>query len=182
MSNADRVGIIGLDVGVTTGIAWGIFNPELRDRTGLWNALARGKATGFAEVPMGTGKDFGMEVCTFVLSRIADFNIRGVRLDIGIRIMIEDFQIRRDLRGGTAKDKLAPVFMGGMLHGMLVVAHHQDSIIWVPASVSKSLASDQRLKDWAAIPGVRGRMGWIRGKKHARDACRLIAVGLEQAI
>src|SRR5262245_17949164 len=182
MNNHDKVGIIGVDVGVTTGIAYGIFSPALRDRVGLWRALARGKATGFAEIPMGSGAAFGMEACTFVLSKIGDFNIRGLRLDTGIKVVVEDFQVRRDLRGGTAKDKLAPVFMGGMLHGLLVAANQAESMEWVSASVSKSLATDSRLKQWAEIPGVRGRMGWIRGKKHARDACRLVAVGLEQAI
>jgi hypothetical protein len=180
VSNVDKVGLIGVDVGVTTGIAWGIFNPALRDELGLWKALARGRRTGFAEVPMGSGQAFGLEACNVVMDKAAEFNIAGIRLDINLKVIVEDFQVRRDLRGGTARDKLAPVFMAGMMHGIFVATGKVGVMEWVSPSMSKALASDSRLKDWAQIPGVRGRMGWIRGKKHARDACRLLAVGLEQ--
>jgi len=97
-----------------------------------------------------------------------------------ILICIEDFQVRRDLRGATGQDKLAPVFIAGSLVETLVMAGYENQIEFISASTSKSFCSDKRLKEWGKRTA--GRMGWIRGKKHARDACRLIAVGLEQVV
>lgn len=181
------VGIIGIDPGGTTGVAWGWFNPALRDKSGLWVALARGRRTGFAELGERKAKSKddiikkGLIVSLAVADIIADWNLRGLGVD-DVRVVIEDFQVRSGdrLTGGTAQDKLAPVFITGSLTGSLSVIGWGPVIQFVSPNVSKNLANDARLKHWAGLCRPRGSAGWVRGKPHARDAFRLIATGLEQ--
>lgn len=181
------IGIIGIDPGGTTGVAWGWFSPALRDRTGLWKALARGRRTGYAELGEKKAKSRddiikkGLIVSLAVSDIIADWNIRG--LGVGdVLVVIEDFQVRSGdrLTGGTASDKLAPVFIAGSLTGTLGAVGWGGTIKFVSPNTSKNLANDARLKHWAGLVRPRGSAGWVRGKPHARDAFRLIATGLEQ--
>jgi hypothetical protein len=176
------IGIIGVDVGKTSGVGWGIFNQQLRDDHGIWLALARGRDIGCAEVPLGAGPRMGMDVVSLVIAKIADWNMRGLRLDVEVEVAIEDFIVRKDLRGGTAKDKLAPVFVTGMLFGALAATNNSHMVHFITPSDSKSFANDQRLKKWARMGGVRGRAGWVKGMPHARDGWRLVATQLERTI
>lgn len=173
-------GIIGVDAGVTSGLAWGVFNPAIRDRTSLWNALAKGRRTGWAEVG-GTGDILrdSTDATRKVLDVIRDWNMGDLWIGVGdVIVVIEDFQIRRDLIGGTGRDKLAPVFVTGLMMGGLAGSGWGSSVKLVSPSLSKSKATDDRLKRLGTVTG--GRRGWIRGKRHARDAWRLVAVGLDQ--
>jgi hypothetical protein len=173
--------IIGVDAGVTTGLAWGLFSPRLRDRVGLWTALARGRRTGFAEV--GGSDDFrqnALAVSVAVARLIGDWNMGpwGIGVD-DVIIVIEDFQADpARVRGGTGRDKLAPVYVSGWLEGSLTGAGWGRCVTYVMPSQSKQLASDSRLK--ALGMRTNGRRGWIVGKKHARDGWRLVAMGLEK--
>jgi hypothetical protein len=122
----------------------------------------------------------GIKVATVTLDKIADFNLRGLGKD-SVRICIEDFQARpSQVRGGKAKDKLAPVFLAGVVSGALSAAGWGTCIRWYDPSLSMSKANDARLKDWANQCRPKGKMGWVKGKQHSRDACRLIAVGLDR--
>lgn len=174
-----QVGIIGLDVGVTTGMAYGRFNPELRDRAGLWVALARGRGVGWKELKANDITTAGLLVAKEVMDVIADWNLRGLGTD-DVFVIIEDFQVRKDLIGGSKKDKLAPVFVAGLVSGVLVGKGWGRGVRYHSSSTSKSKASDERLKIWATLS--HGSAGWIRGKRHARDAMRLIAVGLDKEV
>lgn len=171
--------IIGVDAGVTTGLAWGHFNPGLRDRKGLWVALARGRRTGWAEV--GGGPDIrqnALLVCERIASLIGDWNMGPWGIGVSdVLVVIEDFQVRGAAVGGTARDKLAPVYVSGMLDGSLIGAGWGPCVRYVMPSQSKGLATDARLKALGAM--THGRRGWIRGKRHARDGWRLVAAGLE---
>ena len=172
--------IIGVDAGVTTGLAWGVFNPALRDRTSLWQALARGRRTGWAEIG-GTGDILAdaTSATRKVLDVIADWNMGDLGIGVlDVLVVIEDFQIRRDLIGGTGRDKLAPVFVTGLMMGGLAGIGWGSTVKLVSPSVSKAKATDDRLKRLGQATS--GRRGWIRGKRHARDAWRLVAVGLDQ--
>jgi hypothetical protein len=175
-------GYIGLDLGVTTGMAWGIFNPALRDRVGLWPALARGKRTGWDQVYSEDILLAGGRVAELVMLKIAEFNIKGIPKQ-NVRVCIEDFQARpQGVRGGKAKDKLAPVYLTGLVSCALLAAKWESSIRMYDPSLTKSKANDPRLKEWGRLARPSNSMGWIVGKQHARDACRLIAVGLEREI
>jgi len=177
------LGIIGCDLGVTSGLAWGIFSPALRDRSSLWNALSKGRDYGWTELIAESGDtlDSGLMVCTAVMDRLAEWNLRGLGTN-DVLVVIEDFQVRRNLMGGTARDKLAPVFMAWMLSGVVTGAGWCRTVQWVSSSVSMSLATDDRMKRWSYYMGhKRKRAGWIPGKVHARDAWRLVAAGLQDA-
>lgn len=175
-------GYIGLDLGVTTGLAWGVFNPRLRDEIGLWSALARGKRTGYDQIYSEDILRAGEHVATLVMLKVAEFSNKGIPKQ-NVRVCIEDFQARpQGVRGGKAKDKLAPVFLNGVVQGALRTARWDSSIRMYDPSLTKGKANDKRLKQWAYYTRPRGKMGWIVGKQHARDACRLIAVGLEREL
>lgn len=176
------VGIIGLDLGVTTGMAWGIWNPALRDEVGLWTALARGRRMGHRQVYSEDIRGAGDKVGQIVFSIISDWNLAGMPLP-NIRVCIEDFQAKPNkVMGGKAADKLAPVFLNGMIQDRLVLYKLEYMIQVYDPSISKAKANDDRLKDWARQCRPQGKMGWIKGKQHARDACRLIAVGLDREV
>lgn len=180
MKDSGHKAIIGVDAGVTTGLAWGVFNPALRDRTGLWNALSKGRRTGWAEVGGTTDiRQNALQVAVKVADIIADWNMGplGIGVDDCI-VVIEDFQAHGGAMGGTGRDKLAPVYVCGWLEGSLAGAGWGRCVHMAMPSVGKRLANDARLKAVGQVTG--GRRGWIRGKRHARDAWRLVAVGLEQ--
>lgn len=176
------VGIIGLDVGVTTGWASGLFNPELRDRTSLWKAVARGRRPvsqqiGGRDVHI---RDGAMLVAKAVAEQIYAWHIeRGIPKN-DIYVIVEDFQVRKDLRGGTARDKLAPVYVAGFIDAELVSLGFGSRLFFISASLSKSKATDARLK--LVGKATNGRVGWVRGKPHCRDAWRLVATGLDKEV
>jgi hypothetical protein len=177
------VGYIGLDLGVTTGMAWGIYSPALRDEVGLWMALARGRMTGYDQIYSEDITAAGLVVATKVGNLIAEFNVMRGMPRSNVRVCIEDFQARpQSVRGGKAKDKLAPVFLAGLVAGSLSAAGWGPCIRMYDPSLTKSKANDKRLKEWGRLTRPRNKMGWIVGKQHARDACRLIAVGLEREV
>lgn len=178
-----QVGIIGLDLGVTTGYASGIWNPALRDSVGLWSALARGKQMKHRQIYSEDIAGAGEAVCAIVLNQIAEWNMYKLMPMTSIRVVIEDFQAKPGkVRGGKAKDKLAPVFLSGMVICSMRSIKMGKAVLMVDPSLSKSKASDARLKDWGRQCRPKNKMGWIVGKQHARDACRLIAVGLDKEV
>jgi hypothetical protein len=163
--------LIGVDPGVTTGLAWGVFSPKLRDRTSLWKALSRGRQLGCEQIE----EPYGVTSQIHVL--IAEWMIQGFGSD-QITIVIEDFQVRQNLAGGTGRDKLAPVYITGRIDEMLHIYQYTKMTSLVMSSVSKSLATDQRLKMWGESTSPPGKAGWVKGKRHTRDAWRLVAAGL----
>lgn len=176
---APVVGLIGVDGGVTTGLVWGKFSPELRDRAGLWKALARGRGVQAIQIEGADTLEGGIKTVIAINGILADWNIDGLGVP-DVRIIIEDFQLRRDLRGGTGRDKLAPVFVAGIICGALGGVGWGRTIRFISPSMSKSKANDERLKYWGRLTG--GRHGWVRGQRHSRDAYRLVAVGLDQEV
>jgi len=184
-----KVGIIGVDPGPTTGIAWGIFNPALRDRTTLWNAIAKGrglrctqigKEASLADmggVSPGDVPTAALMVADKVASILAGWSLEGLAKE-NIRICCEDYQLRGT--GGASAQPganmwtgLGPIFIAGTLYGVLAGIGWGERITYVQAGVHKPHATDDRLKRLARAS--RGRAGWVRGKKHARDAWRLVA-------
>jgi hypothetical protein len=114
-----------------------------------------------------------------VLDLIGDWNMGPWGIGTGdVLVVIEDFQADKRATGGTARTKLAPVFVTGMLVGALAGSGWGRSVRMVMPATSKALATDARLK--ALGKATNGRRGWVPGKRHARDGWRLVAVGLEQ--
>lgn len=179
LSQSGHKAIIGVDAGVTTGLAWGVFSPSLRDRTGLWTALARGRQCGWDEVGgLSDMRKNAILVATRVTSLIGDWNMGPLGIGVDdVIVVIEDFAAHGGAMGGTGRDKLAPVYVTGWLEGALTGAGWGSCVQMVMPSASKTLGSDDRLKRLSARTG--GRRGWIRGKRHARDGWRLVATGLE---
>jgi len=176
------VGIIGLDLGVTTGWASGVWNPALRDEVGLWTALARGRRMNWDQIHC---EDIGMageHLVAKVLNQINEWNMAGMAF-ADMRVCVEDFQAKPNkVRGGKAKDKLAPVFLAGAIDLGLRTVKFNHMLRTYDPSLSKSKASDARLKEWGRLCRPKNKMGWVVGKQHARDACRLVAVGLEREV
>src|SRR6201989_1198275 len=115
-----------------------MFSPRLRDRSGLWTALARGRRTGWAEV--GGTSDFrqnALLVANKVADLIATWNMGPWGIGVGdVIIVIEDFQARPEsVRGGTGRDKLAPVYVSGWLEGSLAGAGWGRCVKYVMPSV-----------------------------------------------
>lgn len=178
-SDSGHKAIIGVDAGVTTGLAWGFFNPRLRDSRGLWVALARGRRCGHCEVGGGPDMKANAAACALrVASLIGDWNMGPWGIGVSdVIIVIEDFQARAAARGGTSRDKLAPVYVTGWLEASLASIGWGSCVVMVMPSQSKNLASDDRLKRLGRA--TKGRRGWVVGKRHARDGWRLVATGLE---
>jgi hypothetical protein len=110
-----------------------------------------------------------------VVKIIAEWNIAGLSLP-ETYITVEDFEIRvhnQAKPGASARTGLAPVFISGVLFGALTSVGYGQRINYVKAGVHKGYANDERLKRLALAS--RGRIGWVRGKQHARDSWRLIA-------
>jgi hypothetical protein len=191
------VGVIGVDPGPTTGISWGLFNPDLRDRTSLWNAIAKGRGLGCVQIGReATIEEMGgvvpgdvpsaaLMVAKRVTEKIAEWNIRGLAKS-DIYICCEDYQLRGGGGGASAAPGanmwtgLGPVFISGVLYGALAGIGWGERIIYVQAGVHKPHANDARLKRLAKAS--RGRAGWLPGKKHARDSWRLLAWQFEQVV
>jgi hypothetical protein len=163
--------IIGVDPGVTTGLAWGVFSPQLRNKTSLWKALARGRQLGCEQIvpPFDVGAK--------LIDVLADASLRGFDKQ-HMHVCIEDFQVRQNLAGGTGRDKLAPVYVTGVIDAMLNHLQWYDITMLFMPGEHKSLATDKRIKMWAQSTSPPGRAGWVRGKRHTRDAWRLVAAGL----
>lgn len=188
------VGIVGIDPGPTTGISWGRFNPALRDRTTLWNALAKGRGLGCLQIGPKELDAFSphepdtflcaLAVAERVASILADWNLAGIAHQ-DVYICVEDYQLRA-MGGKTArvganmKTGLGPVFISGCLYGAMCGIGFGDRITFVQAGVHKPHANDDRLKRLARAS--RGRAGWVRGKPHARDSWRLVAWQLEEVV
>jgi hypothetical protein len=169
------IGIIGVDPGVTTGISWGLFNPALRDRTTLWNALARGRDLGCDQIAHPDDTFIaGLQVAERVSNLIAGWNIERGLGKSDIQVWCEDFEIRSNTAPGT---KLASVFIAGMLYGALSSIGWGENLHFVKAGVHKPLGTDARLKRLARAS--HNKAGWVPGKKHARDSWRVVAWGLD---
>lgn len=182
------VGIIGVDPGVTTGISWGVFNEELRDKTTNWNALAKGRATGCMQIgPKDPWKGVkptdahtaSLMVAEAVVLQIGDFTIRGLGRG-QVRIPIEHFELRGAALGATSLTGLSPVWIAAVLWKTLGQIGWEECITWVKASTHMGYATDHRIKKVAKA--TKGRIGWTRGRPHTRDSWRLVAWELNKVV
>lgn len=178
------VGVIGIDPGYNTGIAWGIFNPELRDRTSNWNALRRGRDIGWIEIGPKSpykgvtpkdGHDTTLMAVEFIYSKLYEWNVERGMGHGEIVVACEHFEVRGVAIGADSRKGLTPVFLAGFLYGTMASTGWGDSLVFIRAAQHKGYATDERLKRLAMI--TRHRMGWIKGsnKSHVRDAWRVLA-------
>lgn len=174
------VGIIAVDPGLTTGIVCGLYNPALRDRTSNWNAVAKSRDISAHQIgPKDSWKgnapadahEAALVVTEFVMSKIGDWHVvRGLGHS-EIVVACEHFEVRGVAMGANSKSGLAPVFIAGVLYGTLAGTGWGENLKWIQAGQHMPYANNDRIKRLAKAS--RGRIGWIRGKPHARDASRI---------
>jgi hypothetical protein len=181
------VGIIGCDPGMNTGLFWGLYNPALRDRTSNWNALCHMRDVGYMQIgpkdpykgrtPVN-GHDTTLMGVEAIMSKLGDWHIeRG--LAVGeIIVACEDFEVRGVPTGADSRKGLAPVFMAGFLFGTMASMGWGSQLHLIKAAQHKRYATDERMKRLAKAS--RGKVGWIKGKVHTRDACRLLCYEANQ--
>jgi hypothetical protein len=176
------VGVIAIDPGMNTGIAWGIFNPALRDRTSNWNAIRRGRDIGSIQIgpkdpykgnTPKDGHDTTLMAVEFVMSKIGEWNMFRSMGRGEIVVACEHFEVRGVPTGADSRKGLAPVFLAGFLYGTMAATGWAENLVWIRAGQHKPYATDDRMKRLAKV--TRGRCGWIRGKPHTRDAWRILA-------
>jgi hypothetical protein len=174
------VGIIAVDPGLTTGIVCGLYNPALRDRTSNWNAVAKSRDITAIQIgPKDPWKghapkdahEGALVVTEYVMSKIGDWHIMRSMGHGEIVVACEHFEVRGVAMGANSKSGLAPVFIAGVLYGTMTGAGWGENLEWIQAGQHMRYATDDRIKRLGKAS--RGRIGWIRGKPHARDASRI---------
>lgn len=173
-----KLGLMAVDPGGTTGLAWGIFDT---DGDGIADMLASGVSVGSAEA---TGSE------QWQAARIVDHWLEFRDLCSGLsypcELVIEDFVLRPG-RATADRAQLAPVRVTSLIEGMLCnhdlgkdTGHGEETwnylrewivtkIVIQQVSAAKSFATKDRMQRW----GI-----WQVGMRHSRDAWRHIALRL----
>lgn len=183
------VGIIAIDPGFNTGIVWGIVNPALRDRTSNWNAVARARDFGYLQMgpkdpykgrTPSDGHDTTLMAVECVMTRIFHWHVeRG--MGVGeIIVSCENFEVRGIPTGADSRKGLTPVFLAGFLYGTMAASGWGPNLHFVKAAQHKPYATDARMK--RLTKASRGKVGWIRGKPHTRDAVRIFCYESNQLV
>lgn len=160
-----KFGVLGLDLGGTSGLAW--WHGQLQE--GIKETLLGG-TFGFAQVGMGLG--------TAQHERINAETIAGNYRELveqweaaGVpaahrHIAVEDFVLRPKV-GSTARVGLASARLAALVEGMLVATVDAEQWHRYSPSRSKGFATSPRLKAWGL---------WCRSMPHARDAAKQVAI------
>jgi hypothetical protein len=160
-----RVGVMGIDAGGTTGVAW--WSGELKD--GIGETLRDGEF-GFTQVDCGngtpTGEREGAErIAHLFVEQQAEWTLASV--PIGDQwLVVEDFVLRQKV-GSKQRVGLSSPRVGALLEGMLCRVLDGGNIARYAPSRSKQFATSDRLKQWDL---------WCRSMPHARDAAKQIAL------
>lgn len=164
--------VVAVDPGQTTGMARATVVVETVLRDGVPTALAQSARFGMLDTcQVPTPVDSTLLALREL--RAVSTQMEWIRqLDSLSRhpvdeVVIEDFLLRQRTMD---RSLLSPVRLTAMLQGMLMADQGVDvrTCLQQPSS-AKSVVNDERLKKWGM---------WIRGKQHARDACRHLALRL----
>lgn len=184
------VGVMAVDPGGTTGVAWGVHNVR---RKGIKEVLASGRRYGTAEATGGEPYQAAkiVEIWNWFAGMCG-------RHRIPCTLVFEDFVLRPRTSGASAaRSGLTPVRITELVRGMLIAQAGMlregvagdglgepgfifacdigaDQIVLQQPSNAKSFATNDRLKRW----GV-----YEKGSDHKRDAMRHLAlylVGVEE--
>jgi hypothetical protein len=161
-----RIGVLGLDLGGTSGLAW--WTGEVA-RGSLKECLLGGEF-GFTQIGCGNGSVHGERAGAEAISEVwrdLDFKWTLAGIAVGDRAMaMEDFILRPKV-GSTARVGLASARLAGLVEGMCVRIVAADQIVRYSPSRSKSFANSDRLRLWGL---------WCRSMPHARDAAKQVAI------
>jgi hypothetical protein len=177
MSSPERwVGIVAVDPGVTTGMAWGIYNINA-DSVGA--SLREGEMVGWGELTGSEQWQAGQVVGLWE-------ELTGVCVErgIGCDLVLEDF-ILRPGRATADRAQLAPVRIISLIEGMILArgigidcplgregwetmgGEVLRPVVKQTPAAAKTFATSDRLKAW----GV-----WKTSMRHSRDAWRHTAL------
>lgn len=177
------VGVMAIDPGTTTGVAWGVYDPHEEDMASI---IATGEMTGCAEFA-------GSEpwVAAQCVEAWRDFELL-TRVKLGVEVhtlVIEDFILRVGKGMSSAREGLSPVRITSLIEGLLMERHcgtaaplgeqpwelvrelSMPTIVYQQPSSAKSFANRDRLERWGL---------WEVGARHARDAWRHVALYLAE--
>lgn len=159
------VGVLGLDLGGTSGLAW--WHGELQ---GSIKDTLTGGVFGFTQVGMGLGtadaeRTQAEAIATKFCDLSAEWTLAGVPMPAQ-SIAVEDFLLRGK-PGSTARGGLASPRLAGLVEGMLVRTVSGDGWHRYAPSRSKGFATSDRLRLWGL---------WCRGAPHSRDAAKQVAI------
>ena len=170
------IGFLSIDPGVTTGLAWGVFDLGAES---VGEALLNGSKTGFAEA---TGSEQWQ--VSSIVGMWEELEAYCKSEGIPCEIIIEDF-ILRPGRASADRAQLAPVRITAMLEGLLlgrevglvaglgaeafreITGTAMPPIVKQQVSAAKGFATRERLERWGC---------WKVAMRHSRDAWRHIAL------
>jgi hypothetical protein len=161
----DKVGVLGIDAGGTTGVAW--WSGELKET--LSETLRDGEF-GFTQVDCGNG-DTVLEragvkrLAELYMSVSAEWTLQAVPVPHQY-LVVEDFVLRQKV-GSKQRVGLSSPRIAAMLEGMLVRVVDERHIARYAPNRSKAFATSERLKQWGL---------WCRSMPHARDAAKQVAL------
>lgn len=161
----ERVGLMGIDAGGTTGVAW--WKGELLD--GIKETLAAGEF-GFTQIDCGNGnvalERAGAErLARLYVEQQAEWTLASIPVQHQW-LVVEDFVLRQKV-GSKQRVGLSSPRIVGLLEGMLVRVVDGEHVARYPPNRSKAFATSPRLKDWGL---------WARSAPHARDAAKQVAL------
>lgn len=164
-SYQDSYGVLGLDLGGTSGLAWwhGTLQGSIKDTLvgGTFGFAQEGRGLSSPEAERTQAEAIAARWCDLS----AEWTFAGVPLPHH-HIAVEDFKLR-GRPGSTARGGLASPRLAALVEGMLVrVAPAENWFRYEPGR-SKSFATSDRLKAWGL---------WCRSAPHARDAAKQVAI------
>jgi hypothetical protein len=164
---AKKVGVLGLDLGGTSGLAWwcGVIDGEMS----LRDTLRAGKF-GFEQVDCGNGSVAGeREGALAIAKRYGDLSAEWAFDYVAVEdryIAIEDFILRARI-GSTARAGISSPRLAGLVEGILVREIDASNVARYSPARSKGFATSERLKMWGL---------WCRSAPHSRDAAKQVAI------
>lgn len=164
------LGVMAVDPGGTTGVAWGVFPTEhaVDTRCELARDLGSGEVTG----------DYQYQAARIV-EHWREFSAWCEGQGVGARLVVEDFVLR--VRSASSdRAQLMPVRVAACIEGILIestlgcamplgrvgweaMLAVYDDVVYQTAAAAKGYATDARLRRWGF---------WVRGSRHCRDAWR----------
>lgn len=164
----ESAGILAMDPGTTTGLAWGLIKLDEQDDMNSFQVVQRDLKM-VSQVPADEGDDFWTEefnAAKVIANKWLDLQFRWNMMGISYQRMFfvfEDFVLRPGHQHSSVRTGLSPVRITALVMGML--AGHSPLPNYVPQQpgTAMSKATNDRLK---------ANKLWIPGMPHGMDALR----------
>ena len=161
--NRTRIGVLAIDPGGTTGMAWGVFTWKGT----VGRTVAEGELMGSCQID----KADELEHTSEILATLETFRTLCRRAGVKrVEVVIEDFVLRPQI-ATKGREMLSPVRITAMIEaGHIGLYRYRLEYHLQGPAEAKGFATNDRLKRW----GVQTH----GGGRHAKDAWRHIAVFL----